>query len=213
MTLVDLVELIKKRIVLVIAIPLITALVVGIWSLTRPDVYTASTTMYVLAKVGSNNDAFSQSDLNASQMLANDVATIAESARVKREVGEKVDVELSRYPSTVSSANNTRVLTLRVTGPEAEKTAQVANAYANTVSKVAAETMNLEAVNIIDEASVPTSPSGPHRLRYALLGFVAGLFAALVAVVLMDVLNTRIRNSSDVEELLDVPVVGHFPEV
>ena len=73
--------------------------------------------------------------------------------------------------------------------------------------------MDVQSVNVIDEAVTPTSPSGPNRLMYTAVAFLAGLFVAIAIVVLMDMLNTRIRNDREAEELLGLPVIGRFPYV
>ncbi|MDO4532885.1 MAG: lipopolysaccharide biosynthesis protein, partial [Coriobacteriia bacterium] len=60
-------------------------------------------------------------------------------------------------------------------------------------------------------AKAPTAPSGPSRGLYTLVAFLAGLFAAIAIVVLMDMLNTAIRNDEEAAELLGIPVIGRFP--
>ena len=45
------------------------------------------------------------------------------------------------------------------------------------------------------------------------MAFLAGLFLAIAIVVLMDMLNTRVSNSYEVEKLLGIPVIGQFPAV
>ena len=68
-----------------------------------------------------------------------------------------------------------------------------------------------ESVNVIDEAEAPAGPSGPSRALYVAVAFLAGLFAAVAIIVLMDMLNTRVRNAEDAEELLGIPVIGWIP--
>lgn len=51
MTLLELLQLLRKHLRLVIALPLVCALVMGVYSyLFMPNAYTASTSMYVLVK-------------------------------------------------------------------------------------------------------------------------------------------------------------------
>ena len=213
MTLVELLELLKKRWQLVVALPLIFALIAGAWAITRPDVYTATTTMYVLSKQADSTDITS-AELSASQQLTNDIANIVKSSRVRRQVAEQTGLEsLSGYSLNVSNTTNSRVVTLTVTGRDPQMAADVANAFVSSVSEIAQEVMGVEAVNSVDEATVPVSPSGPKRMRYVAVGLAGGLFAAVALVVLLDLFDTCIRNSQEVEELLDVPVIGHFPAI
>jgi Mrp family chromosome partitioning ATPase len=48
----------------------------------------------------------------------------------------------------------------------------------------------------------------PNPVRDSMLGLFLGLFVGLVLVGLRETLDTRVRSEFDVEELLDVPVVG-----
>ena len=69
MTLLELFQLLKKHLKLVIALPVICAVAMGIVSFTMMDsTYTATTSMYVLAKTDDSGQ-MSYNDLSASQML------------------------------------------------------------------------------------------------------------------------------------------------
>lgn len=213
MTLAELFHLLRKHMRLVIALPVALAVLVAIVSFFMPDQYTASTTMYVLSRQDESARSTNMfSDLNASQMLTNDVATILKSDRVSADVAEQLGLEdLDAYDVSVDNTTTTRVITLSVTGTDPVMTAQVANAFVTDVSSVAQEVMNVQSVNVIDSAATPTVPSGPRRALYTAVGFLAGLFIAVAIVVAEDALNTRVRNSEEVEELVGLPVVGHFP--
>ena len=84
---------------------------------------------------------------------------------------------------------------------------------ANSVSTVAQDVDAAQAVNVIDKAKVPAQPSGPNRKLYIAVAALAGLFVAVAIVVLLDMLNTRVRSVDDAVELLGVPVIGRFPVV
>ena len=212
MTLFELLGLLRKHLVLVIALPLATAAVVAVGSIFLPNEYTATTIMYVLSKNDEQQTMITQSDLSAGQMLTNDVATILRSDRVKNDVASQFGLEnLNAYDLSVTSSTTTRVITLAVTGHDPRNAAEVANALVEDTSRVASEIMQIEAVNVIDSAKTPMAPSGPRRALYTAVGFMAGLFAAVAIVVIQDMLDTRIRSGQDVEELVGVPVVGHFP--
>ena len=118
---------------------------------------------------------------------------------------------ISDYKVSVTSETTTRVISLVVTGPDPQGVADVANEMASQVSVVAQDVQMADSINVIDEAVAPTSPSGPNRMLYIAVAFLAGLFLAIAIVVLMDMLNTRIRSAEDAEELLGVPVVGRIP--
>ena len=215
MTLAELFHLLRKPLGFVAALSVGAAVAVAVVSFFMPNKYTASTTMYVLSRTDNSTSANSMySDLNASQMLTNDVATILKSKRVEQDVAQKLGLEdLDDYDVDVENSTTTRVVTLSVTGTDPARTAEVANAFVTDVSEVAQQVMNVQSVNAIDQATTPTDPSGPNRKLYTAVGFLGGLFVAVVIVVAADALNTKVRNSQDAEELLGLPVVGHYPAV
>ncbi len=197
-------------------LPIVCMVAMGLASvLMMNDTYTATTDMYVLASSeGSNSSSALSSDLSASQMLTNDVATLLQSDRVMTDAADQLGLpNLRGYDITVTSESTTRVITLQVTSSDAQGSANVANALADCVSNVAQEVMNVESVNVIDEAPTPEAPSGPNRMLYVAVAAMAGLFAAVAIVVLMDVIDTRVRSAEDVEELLELPVIGRIPEM
>lgn len=213
MTLLELLRLMRKHLRLVIALPIVCAIAMGLVSfLFMPNTYTASTSMYVLVQSDNTTGATMSTDLSASQMITNDVANLITSDRVTKDTAAALQMNsLDDYDIAVNSETTTRVLTLSVTGQDAQSTAIIANELAKNVSAVAQEVMNVQSVNVIDEAATPESPSGPNRMMYTAVAFLAGLFLAVAIVVLMDVLNTRVRGAEDVEELLGVPVIGRIP--
>ena len=203
MTLLELFQLLKKRLKLVIALPVVCAIAMGVVSFTMMDnTYTATTSMYILAKT------------DGSQTLSNDIATLLDSDSVKSGAAKELGLSsLADYKVSVTSETTTRVISLSVTGASPDGAAAVANAMANSVSTVAQDVDAAQAVNVIDKAKVPTQPSGPNRKLYIAVAALAGLFVAVAIVVLLDMLNTRVRSVDDAVELLGVPVIGRFPVV
>lgn len=217
MTLLELLQLMRKHLKLVILLPIVCALAMGVYSYAfMANTYTASTSMYVLAKQTSANsdNAANYSNLNASQMLANDVSTLLKSDRIAADTVKNLHLDsLKGYSTKVTSETTSRVITLSVTGSDPDTSAAIANEMASNVSKVAQQVMDVQSVNVIDQAVSPSSPFGPNRSMYIAVALLAGLFIAIAIVVVSDMLNTKVRNADEVEELLGLPVIGRMPAV
>ncbi|MBM6868093.1 YveK family protein [Collinsella tanakaei] len=215
MTLLELLTLLRKHLKFVIVLPVVCAVAMFFVAyFMMADEYTAVTSMYVLASSEDQGGSALSTDLSASQMITNDVATLLTSNRVVADAAQELGLEnLGDFDISVSSETTTRVLSVSVTGENPVVAADIANALATNVSSIAQEVMNVESVNIVDLASVPNSPSGPNRVLYVAVAFMAGLLAAVAIVVLVDMLNTRVRNAEQVEELLGLPVIGRIPQV
>jgi capsular polysaccharide biosynthesis protein len=48
---------------------------------------------------------------------------------------------------------------------------------------------------------------------FTAVGVFAGLFLAVAIVIIRDMLDTRVRNGGEAEQIVNVPVVGHFPAI
>lgn len=213
MTLLELLQLLKKHLALVIVLPVVCAVAMAVVAYGfMANTYTAETTLYVLAQNDASGTSTLQSSMSASQLVANDVAALADSKRVTDDTAAQLGLaDLKAFKVNVSSQTTSRVITLSVEGKNAQQVADVANAMAASVSSVAVELMRVDSVSIVDQATAPLSPSGPKRTMYVAVAFLAGLFVAVAFVVLIDMLNTKVRSAEDAEELLGVPVIGRMP--
>lgn len=216
MAFVSFLDLLRRRLALVILMPAVCALVVGAYAyLAVPDTYTATTSMYVLVKEDATQvetGSSLQSNLSASQMVSNDVATLLESSRIQKQTSADLGLSnLSGFDIRVTSKDASRVISVSVSGKDPTQVAAVANTMANDVSAIAQEVMNVQSVNIIDQADKPTSPSGPNRLLYVVVATLVGFLAAVAIADLANVLNNKVRNEHELEDLLGVPVVGRIP--
>lgn len=215
MTLLELFKLLRKHLKLVIVLPVVMALVTaGVsWGM-MSNQYTSTVSVYVLSSSEEQAGTIQNTDLNASQLMANDIARLASSDTVASRTAAELGMQsLSGFKVSVESATTTRVIEISVTADRAEESALVANKLAEVLSSVAQDVMGVESVNVIDQAQAPASPSGPPRTMYVAAAFLAGIFLAVAIVVVMDMVNTRVRTPEEAEELLGVPVIGRIPKI
>jgi polysaccharide biosynthesis transport protein len=73
---------------------------------------------------------------------------------------------------------------------------------------------NLQTGNaeLVQRATVPTSPSAPHPIRDAIIGLVLGVLLGVGLVLIFDLLDQRLRDESDIETTFGLPVLGQIPE-
>ncbi len=217
MTFLELIRLLKKHLKLLIALPVAFALVAGVFCFAfLADTYSATSSVYVLVKGESESQTTSSlySDLNASQLITNDVSSLLTSDRVCNMAASDLGLKsLTGYKVSVSSTTSSRVVSLTVTGTDRAGVAKVANAIAKNASDVAQSVMDVQSINVIDEAEAPAFSTGPNRKLYIAVAFLAGAFVAVAIIVLMDMVNTKVGGQDELEELLGVPVIGRIPRM
>lgn len=205
--------LLKRKFVPIILIGILCSMAVGAYSfLFMKDEYTANVSMYILMKEDNSEESVTYSDMNASQMLVNDISDLAFTARVQNETIRALNLEsLDEYDIHMTGEADSRVVTMSVTGQNPQSAASVANSLVSNISEVATEVMDVDSVNVIDNAETPKKPSGPNRPKLILLGFLVGLLGSACIFVFSSVLDTRISSFNQVENIIDVPVIGRIP--
>ena len=177
--------------------------------------YTSTTRIYVVNQATDNKNLSAQ-DLQAGTYLTNDYKEIITSNDVLSEVikDEKLNLseaELSKMVS-VNIPKDTRLISISVKA----KTGQDAQVLANKVREVASKKIKtvtkVEDVTTLEEAKLPSSPSSPNIKRNVLLGAILGGFVAIVAVLVREVLDDRIRRPEDVEDVLEMTLLGIVPD-
>ena len=70
----------------------------------------------------------------------------------------------------------------------------------------------VEDVTMLEEAKLPESPSSPNIKLNVLLGAVLGAFLAVVGVLVREILDDRVRRPEDVEDALEMTLLGIVPD-
>jgi len=213
-------EILRKRWILVVAIPLIAALTSGIVSffIIKP-VYQASTTLIVGKKASEAGQSAVQmldnTVLQANLQLAKTYATIAQSRTVEQNVLKALNLPLTVQELdsliTISPVKTTEILEIQVTNIDPGLAASIANTMAQEFSKAVIEIKKVDSVSIVDTAVIPTHPVKPNKTLNILIAFVVGLMASVGLVFLIEYMDNTVKTSDDVEKLLGIPVLGVIP--
>lgn len=67
-------------------------------------------------------------------------------------------------------------------------------------------------INLLTEASVPTKPSSPRIVLNGVLGTFFGLLLGIGLVLMLELLDRRVRGVEDVAEALELPLIGVLPK-
>jgi capsular exopolysaccharide synthesis family protein len=67
-------------------------------------------------------------------------------------------------------------------------------------------------ISVVDLASVPTGPSSMSLTKMAELGFVFGLFGGLAIALLLERMDTKMRDSKQIQDFLGVPAIAIVPQ-
>ena len=203
----------RKFFIIFIALVVGTIALLGSVFLIKPK-YTSTTRIYV---VSSTADSITNQDLQAGSYLVKDYQEVITSNEVLSSVIDKE--KLSLTPNELSSMisvtipTDTRVISISVE----DDNAQEATTIANTIREVAAEKIKavtkVDDVTTLEAAEVPKEPSSPNIKRNTLIGVIAGGVLAVISIIILEVLDDRVRRPEDIEDVLGLPLLGIVPDI
>ena len=175
--------------------------------------YESVTKIYVISKT--NADTMTYSDLQAGSTLTKDYKELVKSRPVLEEVLAEtgIDVELKNLEAqiTVEVPTDTRIVSIIVEDKDPYEARIIADSVRIAASKHIQEVMDTEAVNVVEEASLPIEKSSPSILKNTAIGYAVGLFLAIAIVIINYIMDDTIKTPDDVEKFLGVSVLGSIP--
>lgn len=179
--------------------------------------YQSTSRIYVVSRQNQDNNALTNSDLQAGSYLVKDYREIILSQNVLSQAIEelKLDMtpaELSKKIS-VSVPTDTRILSITAKDGNPKEAARIANGLRNVAAEKIISVTKVSDVTTLDEAEVPQSPSSPNIRRNVLLGFIAGAGLMVVLMVVVEVLDDRVKRPEDIEELMGLTLLGIVPDI
>ncbi|MFF2447148.1 YveK family protein [Neobacillus sp. NPDC058068] len=210
----ELLETLKKRLLLIVSITLIAAIVSGVVSyfLLTP-IYQASTQILVNQQKNEQS-VYSPSEVQTNLQLINTYNVIITSPAildiVVNELNLKMTASQLKGKITVGSEKDSQVVNLSVQDPDALVAAQIANKTAEVFQKEIPKIMKVDNVSILAKADISENPAPikPRPLLNVAIAIVVGLMAAVGFAFLLEYFNNTIKNEQDVEKILGLPILG-----
>lgn len=210
-----LIKILKKNLKILITLPLI-ALVIGILLsvlVFKPE-YEASTQILVNQKEH-DGDMMAQ-QVQSNLQLVKTYSDIIKSPRILDEVSKQLKgkhsaKELSSM-LTVDNQAESQIMNINVRSGNEKDAQNVANKITKVFSDEASQIMNIDNVSILSKAEQAKKVS-PKPVQNAIVAFLLGIIISLVIIFLKETLDKRIKTEEDVEEILNLPVLGSIPDL
>jgi len=175
--------------------------------------YESVTKIFVLSQ--ENGNYLTSTDLQLSSYLTKDYAELIKSRTVAEEVIEELQLDMSPESLMgmvyVQTKSDTRVVAIVLRTPDPQLAQELANAIRVVSARQIVDVMGVEAVNVVDEANLPVSPSGPNVEKNVLMGCAWGCLIAIALILLLHLLDDTIKTVDDVEKYLDLTVLASIP--
>ncbi|GAB2571054.1 tyrosine-protein kinase domain-containing protein [Microlunatus antarcticus] len=214
-------KVLQRRWISILVITLATlAVTAGITFALTPQ-YTASTRLFFGVQGAQSGSDLAQGSTFAEAQLTS-YAQVATSPLVLAPVIQNLGLQLtpSQLASKVSAfaPTDTVIIQVTVTDTDAARSAAIANAVGQQLASVTSDlsprrqdgSQSVKAT-ILAPAQVPTDASSPNILRNLAAGLILGLLLGIAVAIARRLLDTKVRNEADLEQVTTVPVLGVVP--
>lgn len=213
-----LLKILWKRKLLIALVAFVTGIVAFAYSsfIVKPE-FTSTTRIYVVNRNQGDKPGLTNQDLQAGSYLVKDYREII----LSQDVLEKVatDLKLDLPPKGLASKIkvtvpvDTRIVSISVTDRLPEEASRIANSLREVAAQKIISVTRVSDVTTLEEARPATSPSSPNIRRNTMVGFLAGAVVMVVTVLLVELLDTRVKRPEDIEDVMQIALLGVVPNL
>ena len=164
-----------------------------------------------------NQQSVSASDLATSQRL---VLTYVEGLRsntvlnaVSKELNGTVSASAISGMMSADTGSETEIFRVYISHSDPVMAAKVANAIAEVAPEQIAKFIKGSSAEVVDWATIPTTPYSPDATTGTLTAAVLGAVLAAAILCMIEMLDVRVKGEEDLASISDIPVLGVIPDL
>ena len=214
----QLVKVLWKRKFLIVLAALVAGLAAFAYSsfMIKPQ-YASTTRIYVVNRNQADKPGLTNQDLQAGAYLVKDYREIILSQDVLEKVvaDQKLTMDaktLGRKVSVTVPAE-TRIVSISVRDGNPEEASRIANALREVAAQKIISVTRVSDVTTLEEARPATSPSSPNIRRNTMMATIAGVGFVTIIVLLVELLDDRVKRPEDIEEVMHLSLLGVIPNL
>lgn len=210
----DLFKTLKKRLILIILTTIIAVAISGVLSFFVLTPIYQSSTQILVNQEKADISTFNSQDIETNLQLINTYNVIIKSPAILDKVIEQLDLDTS--PSaltnqiTVKNEQDSQVVNITVQHANASVAVDIANTTAAVFQNEIKNLMKVDNVSILTPAELGENPSPvkPDPMLNMAIAAVIGLMLGVGIAFLLEYFDTTVKTEQDVEELLQLPILG-----
>ncbi|HEM4571305.1 TPA: capsular biosynthesis protein CpsC [Streptococcus suis] len=175
--------------------------------------YDSTTRIYVVSQNVEAGAGLTNQDLQAGSYLVKDYKEIILSQDVLTQVATELNLnENLKEKVSVSIPVDTRIVSISVRDADPNEAARIANSLRTFAAQKIVEVTKVSDVTTLEEAVPAEEPTTPNTKRNIILGLLAGGILATALVLVMEVLDDRVKRPQDIEEVMGLTLLGVVPD-
>ena len=218
---IDVLQLVKvlwKRKFVIVLVALLAGITAFAYSsfVIKPQ-YTSTTRIYVVNRNQADKPGLTNQDLQAGAYMVKDYREIILSQDVLEKVvadqSLTIDAKTLGKKVSVTVPADTRIVSISVRDGKPEEASRIANALREVAAQKIISVTRVSDVTTLEEARPATSPSSPNIRRNTMMATVAGVGFVVIIVLLVELLDDRVKRPEDIEEVMHLSLLGVIPNL
>lgn len=218
----DEVEIDLKEILFILLDKLIVILLVGVLcaglaflgtKLFITPKYQSQTSIYVMNQ--KEESTISANDYVASNYMTKDYENLITSRPVMEQVIADLQLEFTVAELvsmiTVENVTDTRIIEITVTDTDSFRARVIADAVRVASAIKIKEVMGIEDVNMVEEASLSSTPVSPNVFKNMIIGGALGVILTIAIIVIAHITDDTIKSPDDIEKYLGISTLASIP--
>ncbi|MFC5469237.1 YveK family protein [Cohnella suwonensis] len=213
--------IIRRRLLMIVLLIIASCLAMGMYSYSFITPQYAASAKLIVNQFKDSSSLLPSIDvgsINSTIGLIKTYKEIIRTPRIMKKVAEEYPELRMSYGEliskvSVSSVNETQVMSVSVRDDSYEKAAKAANAVAVVFQKMVPTLMKVDNVSILNFADPQEShgPVAPNPKLNIAVAFMLALMLGVGIAFLLDYLDDTIKTEEDIQTLLGVPVLTTIP--
>ncbi len=213
-----LLKILWKRKILIALVAIVAGALAFAYSafVVKPE-FTSTTRIYVVNRNQGDKPGLTNQDLQAGSYLVKDYREIILSQDVLEKVTSNLKLDLS--PKALASKVkvtvpvDTRIVSISVNDRVPEEASRIANSLREVAAEKIISITRVSDVTTLEEARPATAPSSPNIRRNTIIGLLGGTVFTVIAVLIVELVDTRVKRPEDIEDVMQIALLGVVPNL
>lgn len=182
----------------------------------KPE-FTSTTRIYVVNRNQGDKPGLTNQDLQAGSYLVKDYREIILSQDVLEKVTSNLKLDLSPKDLAnkvkVTVPVDTRIVSISVNDRVPEEASRIANSLREVAAEKIISITRVSDVTTLEEARPAIAPSSPNIRRNTIIGLLGGTVFTVIAVLIVELVDTRVKRPEDIEDVMQIALLGVVPNL
>lgn len=167
----------------------------------------------ILLKAEVVDGSIDSSQLNANNMMVNNYIELLQGNTIQNKVADNLNITGDEVNAALKVTNTaeTQIIEIYATTTNPELSKNIVEETITVFTTLVQEKLNVTNLTIVDQPEINTNPVSPSMSKNILIGGIIGVIISLAYILLAYLLDTKIKNGEQAEQILGVPLLGTIP--